>query len=108
MINLQNEWKNSEPAAFTKFLERLNKKNMRWSSLIGSYYGRPFTRHQFFTIRNIDKNNYVRDIPAKYEEDYGTDKDGLALMPFLDLIKHENFDSQDKKPLIEMIPEELF
>jgi hypothetical protein len=42
---------------------------MKWASLMTGYYGRPFSRYQYFALRGIDKNNYERDIPARYEKD---------------------------------------
>ncbi len=81
---------------------------MRWASLMTAYYGRPFSRYQYFALRGIDKDEYERDIPARYEQDQSTDKDGMAIMPFMDLIKHENFTPKEfDKTLEEMIPEKL-
>ena len=107
MIDNQLKWPKGPTPVTKAMTKNLNLKTMLWVHSMVGYYGREFSRHQFFKLFDIDALTYERKIEAKYEEDESTDKPGAVLMTFIDLIQHENKQYISGKTIKQMLPQSL-
>ena len=64
MIERQNDWADQPEELTPAMSEILTKKNMVWChSMVGSK-SIPFSRHDYFKLKGIDKDTYKRKVPA--------------------------------------------
>jgi len=69
---------------------------MMWSYAVSSFYSRRFDRHDYFKWIDVNPKNYKRDVPAVYENDQSENIPGYMMIPYLNLIRHKNYQVKSK------------
>eukprot|EP01016_Furgasonia_blochmanni_P047626 TRINITY_DN7015_c0_g1_i3.p1 TRINITY_DN7015_c0_g1~~TRINITY_DN7015_c0_g1_i3.p1 ORF type:complete len:322 (-),score=105.38 TRINITY_DN7015_c0_g1_i3:55-1020(-) len=71
--------------------EMITEDAFKWAYAVIQSRSIPLTRFEWYALHGYNKNTYKRNAPVQYKEvDYTQDSPGIALVPILDLINHED------------------